>query len=118
MSTIPDLRAINAALQTASQLITFHLDYTPTGYDLRLTLGRKGIPAVTLLCTDVQNLELNPTGDGFDQMFKLQVTDMREDKLERIAYSVEELERETLFLHCAGVTLEPVVGVSSSRSRA
>lgn len=105
MSTSPDVKAINAALVGAKDLLAFDLKHNPEGYTLRLTLGRKGVPAATLFCTDVQNLELNSTGDGFEQMYDLLVTDMREDGLERIHYSLEELERETIFLHCAGIEL-------------
>ncbi len=104
----PDLKAIDAALDGATDLLTFDLKYSPDGYALLLTLGKKGIPAATLLCTDVQNLELNPTGDGFEQMYDLQVTDMREDKLDRIHFSLEELERESLFLHCGNIRLLPL----------
>lgn len=100
-----NLEAINTALAGAKDLLSFDLTLTPSGYTLRLTLGRKGAMAATLLCTGVQNLELNPTGDGFEQMFDLRVTDLREDGLDRIHYSVEELERETLFLHCAEIEL-------------
>jgi hypothetical protein len=109
MSKTPGVQAINAALEGAKDLLAFDLKHTPGGYTLHLTLGRKGIPAATVLCTDVQNLELNPTGDGFEQMYTLLVTDMRDDGLDRIHYSIEELERETIFLHCAGIQLIPTL---------
>lgn len=105
MSASPDVKAINVALVGAKDLLAFDLKLTPEGYTLRLTLGRKGVPAATLLCTDVQNLEVNSSGEGFEQMYDLLVTDMREDGLDRIHYSLEELERETIFLHCAGIQL-------------
>lgn len=105
MSTSPDVKAINAALVGSKDLLAFDLGLTPEGYTLRLTLGKKGVPAATLLCTDVQNLELNSTGEGFEQVYNLLVTDMREDGLDRIHYSLEELERETIFLHCASIQL-------------
>ncbi len=105
MSQSPDLAAINKALKSATELLAFDLRKTGSTYDLKLTVGHKGAPTATLLCRDVQNLELNPTGDGFDQLLRLQVEDLREDNLDRIHFSLEELEREALFLHCAALEL-------------
>jgi hypothetical protein len=96
---------MNQALKGATELLAFDLRLAGKAYDLKLTVGRKGVAAATLLCRDVQNLELNPTGDGFDQLLHLQVEDLREDNLDRIHFSLEELERETLFLHCAEIEL-------------
>ena len=50
-----------------------------------------------------QNLELNPAGNGFERLFELQVEDVRDDGLNRINFSLEELKRETLFLHCYNI---------------
>ena len=105
MSAQPNIAAINKALKNANQLLALDLRLAGKVYDLTLIVGRNGEPAVTLLCRDVQNLELNPTGDGFDQLLHLQVEDLREDNLARIHFSLEELERETLFLHCAAIEL-------------
>jgi hypothetical protein len=105
MSKQPDVAAINQALKNATELLAFDLRLTGQTYDLKLTVGRSGSPAATLLCRDVQNLELNPTGDGFDQLLHLHVEDLRDDHLDRIHFSLEELERETLFLHCAAIEL-------------
>ena len=105
MSESTDIGAINKALKNATELLAFNLHLSGNTYELKLTVGRKRVPAATLLCRDVQNLELNPTGDGFDQLLHLQVEDLREDNLDRIHFSLEELERETLFLHCAAIEL-------------
>jgi hypothetical protein len=105
MSVEPNVAAINKALKNAIELLVFDLRLTGSTYDLKLTVGRKGEPAAKLLCRDVQNLELNPTGDGFDQLLHLQVEDLRDDHLDRIHFSLEEVERETLFLHCAEIEL-------------
>jgi hypothetical protein len=107
MKPEPDIAAINQALKGATELLALDLRLTGKTYDLKLTVGRKGIPAATLLCSDVQNLELNPTGDGFDQLLHLQVEDHRDDNLDRIHFSLEESQRETLFLHCAAIELAP-----------
>ena len=105
MSGDADVAAINKVLKGASELLVFDLRLTGKSYELKLTVAREGCPGVTLLCRDVQNLELNPAGDGFDQLLQLRVEDLREDRLDRIHFSLEELERETLFLHCAGIEL-------------
>ncbi len=100
-----DLKAINAALKNATELQTFDLKREAGYYNLKLTLSRKDKTSVTLVCRDVQNLELNPTGDGFEKFLELQVTDVSEDALDRISFSLEELQRETIFLHCAAISL-------------
>ena len=100
------MRAVNAALDGASELLRFDLERLDGRYRLALTLGRNGKPAVQLRFSDVQNLELNPAGDGFARLLRLVVDDLAEDGLDRIRYGVEELERETLFLHCAELSFE------------
>jgi hypothetical protein len=106
MSGKVDVKAINAALKNKMELLAFELVKLGSHYDLKLTLGGKMGEPVVLLCSDVQNLELNPASNGFEQMLHLQTEDMREDGLDRIHFSVEELERETLFLHCAHIALQ------------
>ncbi len=100
MSAAVDVAAINQALRGKTELLAFELVRLGDRYGLKLTLGRSTEPELFLLCEDVQNLELNPAGNGFAQ-----VTDMREDGLDRIRFRVEEMEREALFLHCAHVSL-------------
>jgi len=105
MSLPVDVDAINVGLRGASQLLSFELNCIAGEFDLELALGRSGKLVLTLLCKDVQNLELNPTGEGFELLRQLQVVDMRSDGLERVRFSIEELEQETLFLHCADIQL-------------
>jgi hypothetical protein len=100
VSAAVDVAAINQALRGKTELLAFELVRLGDRYGLKLTLGRSTEPELFLLCEDVQNLELNPAGNGFAQ-----VTDMREDGLDRIRFRVEEMEREALFLHCAHVSL-------------
>ena len=106
--------SINLALRAHTELQEFHLQLdTHTGlrthptFDLRLSLAHPKASAktVTVLFHDVQNLELNPNGESFHQFLHLHVTDLSDDQLDRIGFSVEELERETLFLHCASLEL-------------
>jgi hypothetical protein len=114
MSGKVDAAAINAGLKHKTELVAFELVRLGEHYDLKLTLAAKDGEEAVLVCSDVQNLELNPAGNGFAQMVQLEVTDMREDGLDRIHFSVEEMERETLFLHCAGVSLVLPEGPSAS----
>jgi hypothetical protein len=100
-----DVAAINAGLKHKAELLAFELVRLGERYDLKLTLGGRAGDEVVLVLSDVQNLELNPGGNGFAQMVRLEVTDMREDGLDRVHFSLEEMERETLFLHCAGISL-------------
>ncbi len=104
MSAGVDLRSVNAALDGETELMRFDLVRVDGRYRLALTLGRNGKPGVQLCFSDVQNLELNPAGDGFDRLLRLVVEDLVEDGLDRIRYGVEERERETLFLHCADLS--------------
>ena len=110
MSMGTDVGALNRALNGFTELRRFELvaDKTRGGYSLSLTLGEDGHGQITLLCRDVQNLELNPEGEGFEQMLRLRVSDLRDDGLDRIRFSLEELEHETIFLHCAEMELEQV----------
>lgn len=103
-----DVVKVNGQLRGYSGVVQFKLlsDEDRTTYDLSLTLANGEGAAVTLVCHDVQNLELNPAGNGFEQMLRLQVTDMRDDGLDRVHYSVEEMEQETLFLHCSSVEVQ------------
>ena len=106
--------SINLALRSHTELQSFHLQRdTHTGlrthptFDLHLTLAhpKDSAKTLTVLFHDVQNLELNPNGESFHQLLHLQIADLSDDRLDRIRFSVEELERETLFLHCASLEL-------------
>ncbi len=81
------------------------LEAANSRYSLRLTLAKASGEVQTLLCSDVQNLELNATGEGFEQMPLLRIEDVRADGLERIHYTIDELETEAIFLHCAEIEL-------------
>jgi hypothetical protein len=102
-----DVKKLNKTLVGFPELRRFDLafDAAHQGYRLTLTLADKADATLTLHFHDVQNLELNPAGSGFERFIQLQVEDMREDGLDRVHYSVEELERETLFLHCAEIEI-------------
>ena len=103
----PDTVAITRSLQGFTELRHFELtcDSNSLLYDLKLTLANQNEQTVTLVCHDVQNLELNPGGDGFHQLLLLRVEDVRDNGLDRIHFTVDELENETLFLHSAQVEL-------------
>ena len=103
-----DVKAMNAALKGKTELLGFELKRGATGYELKMTLGRDGKAEIALVCGDVQNLELNPAGNGFEAMLELKIADMRDEGLERINFSVEEFAHEALFLHCADVKLKQV----------
>jgi hypothetical protein len=107
MKTV-DVKKLNEQLRGFSEVVQFNLaaDVDRTAYTLSLTLANENGESLTLVCVDVQNLELNPAGNGFDQMMLLKVSDMREDGLDRIHYSVEEMEHETLFLHCSSLEVK------------
>ncbi len=107
MSAAVDVEGLNGRLSGVTELLGFQLTRVGGKYELSLALGTRKTEklALTLICRDVQNLELNPGGDGFEQMPQLHVADLREDGLDRIRYSIEELERETLFLHCAEIVV-------------
>ncbi len=104
MKTV-DVNTLNQQLRGYSEVTQLNLvaDAERTTFELSLTLANEEGAALVLVCGDVQNLELNPAGNGFEQMLRLEVTDMREDGLDRVHYSVEEMEHETLFLHCASI---------------
>jgi hypothetical protein len=105
MKTV-DVKTMNEQLRGFSEVAQFNLAAEQNAYTLKLTLANEDGASLTLVCVDVQNLELNPAGNGFEQMMLLKITDMREDGLERIHFSVEEMEHETLFLHCASVEVK------------
>jgi hypothetical protein len=107
MKTV-DVVRVNQQLVGFSEVVQFNLavDAERTAYTLSLTLANEDGVSLTLVCGDVQNLELNPAGNGFEQMVRLKVTDMRDDGLDRVHYSVEEMEHETLFLHCASLEVK------------
>ena len=105
MNAATDVKSINARLKNATELQTFELKREAGYYTLTLSLRRKDKTTITLVCHDVQNLELNPTGEGFEKLLELQVEDVSEDTLDRINFSLQELQRETLFLHCAAVSI-------------
>ena len=103
-----DIPALNKALTGFTDLIRFDLsaDHEHHRYDLILTLLNPKKQKLTLICQDVSNLELNPTGDDFRTLRRLQISDLSADKLDRIHYAVEELDSESLFLHCAEIRLQ------------
>ena len=108
---------VNAALTGYTALLRFDLRAGPVAglrgkppFQLALTLANRQGQTRTLVFNDVQNLELNPNGERFDQMLELQVEDLSADGLDRIRFSVEELAGETLFLHCAEVRMEEADG--------
>ncbi len=106
MKTV-DVEKLNQQLRGFSEVLRFDLAQAiDSAYLLRLTLMHEDGASLTLVCDDVQNLELNPAGNGFQQMLRLEVTDMRENGLDRIHFSVEEMEHETLFLHCADIDVQ------------
>ena len=79
------------------------LDPANSRYSLRLKLTNAAGLTRTLLCRDVQNLELNATGEGFNQLSMLRIEDVTDDELDRIRYTVDELETEAIFLHCGEI---------------
>lgn len=99
----PNVEAITVELRGFTELRQFDLqwDLVASYFTLRLTLADEDGLTKTLVCRDVLNLELNPTGHGFHQIIQLRVIDMRSDGLDRIRFTIDELEHETLFLHCA-----------------
>jgi hypothetical protein len=107
MKTV-DVKKVNEQLFGFTEVVEFNLvsDLGRTPYQLSLTLANDEGASLVVICHDVQNLELNPAGNGFEQMMRLQVTDMREDGLDRVHYSLEEMEHETLFLHCASLEVK------------
>jgi hypothetical protein len=104
----PSAQALNTTLRGYTALTLFHLEADPAriGFDLTLTLAKPSGESLTLLCSDVQNLELNPNGEDFRNIFGLHIEDLREDHLDRIRYSLEDLEDETIFLHAANIQLQ------------
>lgn len=100
-----DVATMNDALNGHTELVSLELTRTAEArrFDLHLALADGKDRRVLLVCHDVQNLELNPAGNGFDKMCSLEISDMSGDGLDRIRFCVEETRRETLFLHCAGV---------------
>ncbi len=102
-----DLDKVNAALVGFTRIVRFDLQSNGTHFELALTLAKRhGADRLTLRCREVQHLELNPTGDGFAELTKLQISDLREEGLDRVQFALEEIENETLFLHCADFMLE------------
>jgi hypothetical protein len=102
-----DVGKLNRALHGCVELVRFDLSRDAEGqrFDLHLTLADGKGRSVSVVCRDVQNLELNPAGNGFEKMCLLEVSDMSGDGLDRIRFCVEEVKRETLFLHCADLEL-------------
>ncbi|ADW67300.1 hypothetical protein [Granulicella tundricola] len=104
----PSAEAHNETLRGYTDLTLFNLesDSARIGFDLTMTLANSKGGHLTLHCSDVQNLELNPNGEDFKRFLGLHIEDLREDGLERIRYSLEDLENEAIFLHCANIQLE------------
>ena len=102
-----DADAMTRALRGFTEVRGFALtfDVETSTYELRLALANGAGTVKTLVCRDVQNLELNATGEGFEQMPRLRIEDVSADGLGRIRYTVDELETEAIFLHCGEVAL-------------
>ena len=102
-----DAELITRALRGFTDVHEVALSKDPANsqYSLRLTLANASGQTKTLRCGDVQNLELNATGEGFARMPLLRVEDVRSEGLERIHYTIDELETEGIFLHCAEIEL-------------
>jgi len=103
----PDVEAINLELRGFTELRRFDLewDLVTSSFTLHLSLANKQDLTKVLVCRNVQNLELNPTGHGFYQILQLRIEDVRSDGLDRIRFTINELEHETIFLHCADLEL-------------
>ncbi len=97
----PDLRALNRMLGAGVSLVRYALEAEGKRFDATLVVADKLGARHTLRCRDVQNLELLPEGDALSKPMRLEVADLREDKLDRVHFSLEELDRDLLFLHCA-----------------
>jgi hypothetical protein len=98
--------AINKALKGFTELRRFDLHLVQAGvFALDLHLANNKAATLHLRFHDVRNLELNPTAEGFEQMIRLEVEDLADQGLDRIKFIVDELERETLFLHCGAVEI-------------
>jgi hypothetical protein len=102
-----DAESITRALRGFTELRGFELtcEAAASRYSLRLTLANPAGICRTLVCGDVQNLELNATGEGFEQLRLLRVDDVSAEGLGRIRYTIDELETEAIFLHCGQVEL-------------
>ena len=72
-----DVKKLNKTLVGFTELRRFDLahDAAHKGYRLTLTVADKADATLTLHFHDVQNLELNPAGDGFEKLIQLQVED-------------------------------------------
>lgn len=104
----PDVVAMERALKSFTELRHLDLTYdlSSKSYVLRLTLARPGSEETkTLVCRNVQNLELNPEGGNFSQFLSLHLEDNRADGLGQIYFTVDELEQGTLFFHCSHLEL-------------
>lgn len=110
MSAEIDLDRLNRMLGAGVHLMRFTLEPEGGRFMARLELIDTAGAKHTLVCRDVQNLELTPEGDALTRPMRLQVEDMREDRLDRVRFSLEETDRDTLFLHCDDLGLDPAGG--------
>ena len=102
------LAELNTLLVAGVHLLRFELEAEGVRFHATLSLADRTGVKHTLLCRDVQNLELLPEGDALTKPMNLEVADLRVDGLDRIGFSVEEISRDTLFLHCAGLEWEAI----------
>ena len=107
-----DLNGLNHLLGAGVRLLRYSLEAEGPRFAVTLTLEDKAGAQHELLFGDVQNLELVPDGDALLKPMRLHLDDLRGDGLDRVRFSLEELDRDTLFLHCAelwmeGLRLEP-----------
>ena len=100
------LNELNTLLGAGVHLVSFELAAEGVRFTATLSLVDRAGAKHTLVCRDVQNLELLPEGDALTKPMQLEIADLRADGLARIGFSLEELSRDTLFLHCAGLEME------------
>ena len=101
-----DLDALNRLFGAAMSLVRYTLEADGKRFNLSLPPADKAGAHHTLQCGDGQNLELLPEGDALSRPMRLELADLREDGLDRVHFSLEEVERDTLFLHCADVAYD------------
>lgn len=101
-----NLPAWNRVLQAGVSLLRYELEAEGSQFRVTLTLIDRAGAKHTLVCRDVQNLELLPEGDALLKPLRLTLSDLREDGLDRVHFSLEEMDRDTLFLHCAALSFD------------
>lgn len=101
-----DLDALNRLLGTGVSLLRYVLEADGVRFNVTLSLVDRTGSKRELVCRDVQHLELIPEGDALTKSMRLAVEDLRGESLDRTHFSLEELDRDTLFLHCAALEME------------